>query len=129
MHLSEIVEKVAKKLGPDFEFRPWQKEAILAICKAYTDNPEGAVILDAPTGTGKSIVAILTSLVFNEIGLEGYILASDIALQEQYENDISRFGLPWGSIKGVDNYACNVNGEKFSLSIGIQFTNNRTLNA
>ncbi len=115
MHLSEIVEKVAKKLGPDFEFRPWQKEAILAICKAYTDNPEGAVILDAPTGTGKSIVAILASLVFNEIGLEGYILASDIALQEQYENDIARFGLPWGSIKGVDNYACNVNGEKFSL--------------
>lgn len=115
MQLSEILEKVSKKLGPDFEFRPWQKEAVLAICKAYTENPEGAVILDAPTGTGKSIVAILSSLVFEEIGLQGYILASDISLQEQYESDIERFGLSWGSVKGVDNYTCNVNGEKFSL--------------
>jgi Rad3-related DNA helicase len=115
MQLTEILEKVSKKLGPTFEFRPWQKEAVLAICKAYTENPEGAVILDAPTGTGKSIVAILSSLVFEEIGLQGYILASDISLQEQYESDISRFALPWGSVKGVDNYTCNMNGEKFSL--------------
>jgi len=115
MQLSEILEKVSKKLGPDFEFRPWQKEAVLAICKAYTENPEGAVILDAPTGTGKSIVATLSSLVLTEIGLSGYILASDISLQEQYESDIERFGLPWGSVKGVDNYTCNMNGEKFSL--------------
>lgn len=66
MQLSEILEKVSKKLGPDFEFRPWQKEAVLAICKAYTENPEGAVILDAPTGTGKSIVATLSSLVLTD---------------------------------------------------------------
>ena len=47
--------------------------------------------------------------------MKGYILASDLSLQSQYERDIRDLKLGWGCIKGVDNYECVVNGEKFSL--------------
>jgi ATP-dependent DNA helicase DinG len=101
--------------GKDFQYRNGQREIILDILNFYTENPEGLYLLDAPTGAGKSIIgmAVAGALAFEK--KRGYILASDLSLQEQYENDINKFNMPWGSIKGVDNYTCDVNYEKFSL--------------
>jgi Rad3-related DNA helicase len=49
-------------------------------------------------------------------GNRGYILASDLSLHEQYVKDFRKMQLwNWGNIKGVDNYTCAVNGEKFSV--------------
>jgi hypothetical protein len=46
----------------------------------------------------------------------GYILTSDISLHEQYTRDFNRYNLStWGQIKGVDNYNCTLNSEKFSI--------------
>jgi Rad3-related DNA helicase len=111
--LDKILEE--NKLGLNFSFRLNQRETVEAICHAYFENPKSTVVISAPTGTGKSIIAIASSLVLSELGKHGYLIASDLSLQDQYENAILDFKLPWGSIKGVDNYTCHVNGLPFSL--------------
>jgi Rad3-related DNA helicase len=37
-------------------------------------------------------------------------------LQDQYEEDFKNFKLNWPSVRGVDNYECDVNGLPFSLA-------------
>jgi Rad3-related DNA helicase len=102
-------------LPKKFVWRKGQKEAIAGIVDAYFEKKYDTVILDAPVGSGKSIIAMCTAWILNQEGKKGYILASDIALQEQYEKDFAIFNLNWGSIKGVDNYICVDNMEKNSL--------------
>ena len=102
-------------LPEDFAWRRGQKEAITQIIETYYEGKKKVVILDAPVGSGKSIIAMACSWILNQDGKEGYILASDVALQEQYEKDFKKFNLRWGSIKGLDNYYCNDNGEKLSV--------------
>jgi len=99
----------------DFEFRKYQREVIISILDFYDINPNGLYLLDAPTGSGKSVIGFCVAGVLSFKQKSGYLLASDIALQEQYEKDIQRSKLTWGSIKGVDNYICDINFEKHSL--------------
>jgi len=100
--------------GEDFEWRKGQKEAVIEIVEAYYKGIK-TVILDAPVGSGKSIIGMAVAWILNQEGKDGYILASDIALQEQYEKDFNRSNFRWGSIKGIDNYLCIDNMEKNSL--------------
>jgi Rad3-related DNA helicase len=111
--IDEILEQ--NLLGKDFKFRKSQRETIEAICNAYFEDPEGTVVIDAPTGTGKSIIAMVSSMVFSKLGKKGYIIASDLSLQDQYESDFYRLELGWPSVKGVDNYTCDINGLPFSI--------------
>ncbi len=115
--ITQTLDKILEKglLGPDFQFRTGQRETVEAICRTYFEDSEATIVIDAPTGTGKSIIAMATSLVLIELGKKGYIITSDLSLQDQYESDLYRLKLPWGSIKGVDNYDCSVNGLPFSL--------------
>jgi Rad3-related DNA helicase len=101
--------------GKDFIFRPQQKDAILDIISAFFDANCNLYLLDAPTGSGKSIIAMTVAGFLSHLKMKGYILASDLMLQSQYEKDFIKYKLNWGSIKGVDNYDCIVNSEKFSL--------------
>lgn len=115
METLEYIEEFKETFLPDnFVWRKGQKEAILGIVDAYR-NKAKVVLLDAPVGSGKSIIAMASSWILNELGAEGYMLASDIALQEQYEKDFNSFNLGWGSVKGIDNYKCIDNFEKNSL--------------
>jgi len=101
---------------PMFGFRPQQREVILDMMRAYEDDPNGVYLLDAPTGSGKSIIAMLFADFMIHKGSKGYILASDLSLHDQYVKDFRKMQLwNWGNIKGVDNYTCEVNGEKFSV--------------
>jgi len=101
---------------PNFEFRPQQKDVIVDILQAYEEDPNGIYLLDAPTGSGKSVIAMLFADFMSNRGARGYILASDLALHEQYTKDFRGMQLwNWGNIKGVDNYECSVNGERFSV--------------
>ncbi len=102
-------------LPPEFEWRRGQKEAIEGIVEAYFDPNFDTVILDAPVGSGKSVIAMCSAWILTQEGKKGYLLTSDIALQDQYENDFRRFNLSWGSIKGVDNYICNDNLDRNSM--------------
>lgn len=112
---SLLQQFVDNNFKSDFEFREYQKEVILDILNKYDEDPKGVYLLNAPTGSGKSIIAICVAGVLSYKSKSGYLLASDLALQNQYENDINRLNLDWGSVKGVDNYICDVNFEKHSL--------------
>jgi len=101
-------------LGEKWQWRKGQKEAIIEIINAYF-NKTKVVILDAPVGSGKSIIGMAVAWLLNQDDHEGFILASDISLQEQYEKDFKKFNISWGSIKGIDNYLCIDNMEKNSL--------------
>jgi Rad3-related DNA helicase len=114
--LAEEFEAFVKGKHPNFKFRPQQKEVVLDILAAYEENQNGIYLLDAPTGSGKSVIAMLFSDFMAHKGNRGYILASDLALHEQYSKDFRGMQLwNWGQIKGVDNYECSVNGERFSV--------------
>jgi ATP-dependent DNA helicase DinG len=115
--IQSIIDKIIerKTFGHDFSFRKGQREAVVEICSTYLEGKVKTIILDAPTGTGKSIVAMFSSAVMAELGKRGYLVTSDTSLQDQYESDFTKFGLPWYSVKGVDNYVCVANGQKFSL--------------
>jgi Rad3-related DNA helicase len=98
-----------------FQWRKGQKETIVDIFHTYLQKKYKVVMLDAPTGFGKSLAALACSFIFNKINKVGYILTSEISLQKQYEEDIQRFRLPYGVVQGVDHYQCIDNDEKYSL--------------
>jgi len=106
---------VKNHAGEKFEFRLGQKEAIIDIVQTYFDESKKMYLLSAPTGSGKSIIAIAAAYILNKFGKKGYILTSELTLQAQYEQDIRKLKLGWGSVKGIDNYNCTENGEKHSL--------------
>jgi ATP-dependent DNA helicase DinG len=116
MTLEEQFDSFIQSKHPLFGFRPQQREVILEMVKAYDEDPNGVFLLDAPTGSGKSIIAMMFSDFMNHRGLRGYVLASDLSLHEQYIKDFRKLqNWNWGNIKGIDNYECDVNGEKFSI--------------
>lgn len=97
-------------LSPDFEFRKYQLDAIAHVVQ-NTLNKTKTLAMNAPTGSGKSLTAIIAAGVLWECyGKKSYILVSDLSLFEQYERDLERYELPWGHLKGKDNYVCQRNG-------------------
>jgi Rad3-related DNA helicase len=115
--IDEIINEGLEKevFGTEFKFRKGQRETIEAIVNAYIEDPNSTLVIDAPTGSGKSIIAMWSAWILKEMGKRGYLITSDLSLQDQYESDINRLNLRWPSVKGVDNYTCNVNGLTFSL--------------
>lgn len=111
-HLDEVMKTLYDK---GFKFRPFQEETIIKIATTMVSKPAGSILIDAPTGTGKSIISIVGSSLMNSMGKTGYILTSDLGLQTQYENDINRLGFYIPSIKGLDNYDCLINAQPISL--------------
>ena len=79
------------------------------------ENEIPIVVLDLPTGAGKSFIAMGVSALLNDEGESGYILASDLGLLGQYSEDFEKFSPDFRAIRGVDNYSCDINGLKFSL--------------
>ena len=117
MHKEQIISAVnevtKEKFGKDFNFRPGQYEAIVDILDSFYNSSVDMYILEAPTGSGKSIIAMICSLVLERDKKRGYILTSELALQDQYNSDFFRYGLNWGCIKGAGNYQCAVNFQPF----------------
>lgn len=114
MNKEEIIEQCEKwakeKLDPNFEFRKYQLESIVCIVDRVLGNVKTQV-MNAPTGSGKSLTAIIAAGVLWEYyKKKTYILVSDLSLFEQYENDLAKYKLPWGHLKGKDNYVCARNG-------------------
>lgn len=111
------IDKEIDRLFPKFEFRKFQRETIKHIVESYVEDPNSNIIIDAPTGSGKSIISMFSSLILNEsFNKNGYILTSDTTLQDQYENDLENFNFPYVSVKGLDNYTCDINYNKMSTS-------------
>jgi Rad3-related DNA helicase len=113
--LQQDFQSFLDKLYPKLVFRPYQKAVVFDIIKTYLEGEKDVYLLQAPTGSGKSVIALVVSHFLEESGCSGYILASDLSLHAQYVDNFNAYGLSWGHIKGVDNYECVVNHEKFSL--------------
>lgn len=114
--IEKYVEKWSQKtFGPTFTYRPHQKETIVDIIYSWF-NTNDNVLLDAPTGSGKSIIALSVAGVLSDYyNMKGYILISDLSLLQQYENEIEKYLPKWGVIKGQQAYTCIVNGFNFTL--------------
>lgn len=111
--LISIIDEVC----PTVEFRKYQRATIIAILNEYMLDNNAKIILDAPTGSGKSIIALVTSRVLSSkyFSKRGYILTSDTLLQEQYEDTTILTKIPAPSIMGIDRYDCNKNQLPTSL--------------
>ncbi len=109
--LSKLIDIWVKKtFGTGFKFRPNQKESCITTLYAWLTHNK-TVICSAPTGSGKSILAIIIAGVLTEyFNKTGYILISDLSLLSQYETDINKYGLSWSVLRGKQQYQCAVNG-------------------
>ena len=101
-----------KEIFPFDVPRNGQREIIEKIINAYNSGKK-YVILNAPTGTGKSIIGYSIARYFKS----AYILTSQKVLQEQYYNDLS---IPM--VLGRSNYTCKVNS-KLTCEMGTCFRN------
>lgn len=89
------------KIFPFNTPRDGQREIIQRIIDAYASG-KTHVILQAPTGTGKSVIAYTVAKYLGNT----VILTSQKILQEQYYHDLN---IPY--VLGRSNYKCNQNNE------------------
>lgn len=100
----------------------YAKECLYAFHSGF-DN----IIISAPTGFGKSLLAFFISKVFNylhksttdeknELNLnDSYILTANKFLQKQYRKDVKAFNFTDNKmLQGQSNYTCHVNGKPFT---------------
>lgn len=115
--INKQVENWTKKyLKSKFSFRPHQKEIIVDIISNIVNDEDKNHnhMVEAPTGSGKSLVNIVSAGVLDEYyGMTSYILCSDLYLWEQYDQFIRENPkLKMASIKGqTGNYECMLNHE------------------
>lgn len=114
--LTYQTENVALDIfGSTFNFRPNQKEAVVRTLYNWLNNVNSDVIISAPTGSGKSIIALLCGAVLSKYyNMKGYILCSDLGLLEQYKGDVERCFSNWAVLKGQQEYKCFKNGLAFT---------------
>ena len=109
--ITSNIKKWAASHIKDFKFRQHQLEAIESIISGVIGKESTTQIIEAPTGSGKSIICIIAAGVLDECyGKKSYILCSDLYLWSQYEQFIKKNCLDFGCIKGqTGNYECKVN--------------------
>lgn len=108
--IGQCQEWATTNLDENFVFRKYQQEAIVSII-AHVLGDCKVQVMNAPTGSGKSLTAIIAAGVLaTYYNKSSYILVSDISLFDQYVKDFERYNLGWGALKGKDNYVCRENG-------------------
>lgn len=108
-------EKIDKK----FQFREYQFECIVNIIENILNHKNHNYVVEAPTGSGKSLINIIAAGVLAYYwDITSYILVSDLFLWEQYSvflNKHKRTDI--GMLKGkIGNYKCALNGEDITLA-------------
>lgn len=126
--LEQCNEWASLHLGVLFEWREYQKETVIDIIYNIINKQENTSktndiddkyiynklnqIVQAPTGSGKSIMMIVIAGVLSEYyNKECYILCSDLSLYKQYEDFVNNNKLNGiiGCIKGITgNYTCKL---------------------
>lgn len=109
-----ITNWTKNNIGDDFKFRENQLEVITNIVHKCIDEENGDVIVEAPTGSGKSLILMISAGVLADYyDTPSYILVSDLYLHKQYEDFINnnpKIKSKFGCIKGAQgNYMCSKN--------------------
>ena len=117
---NHINDWVTEYISPSFNFREHQFETITDICKNILEGVNHTQILEAPTGSGKSLLNIISAGVLAKYyDQNSYILVSDLYLWKQYEDFIKQYPRlreDFGILKGqTGNYTCAKNGEEIIL--------------
>ena len=107
-------EWVEHRINKNFQFREHQLECIVRIIQNILNHQYQNYIVEAPTGSGKSLINMIAAGVLADyFNITSYILVSDLFLWEQYETFLKKHkktGI--AALKGqTGNYKCNVNGE------------------
>ncbi|MCC5877891.1 MAG: DEAD/DEAH box helicase, partial [Candidatus Sumerlaeia bacterium] len=101
------------RIVTDFEDRPQQQQMSLAVARAF--NKDGIVVVEAGTGTGKSLAYLLPSVLFSMKNKDRVVISTNtINLQEQLlHKDIPALRQAMGLedfdveiVKGRSNYVC-----------------------
>ena len=114
---NNILNWVEDNFGIDFEFRKYQLESIMFIIKSIITDDRETSIIEAPTGSGKSLITIIAAGVLEKYyNLKSYILCSDLFLWQQYADVIDNMKLKkFGYLKGSQgNYTCFMNKQDLS---------------
>jgi Rad3-related DNA helicase len=114
-----VKEWVADKISRNFEFRQYQLECIVNIIDNILSHGNHNYVVEAPTGSGKSLINIISAGVLADyFDITSYILVSDLFLWEQYSDFLNRHkrtGI--AMLKGkIGNYKCMLNGEDITLA-------------
>ena len=107
-------EWVKSKISKTFQFREHQKECIIRIIQNILNHQYQNYIVEAPTGSGKSLINIISAGVLADyFDITSYILCSDLFLWEQYDNFLKKYKkTDIAILKGqTGNYKCKINGE------------------
>ena len=108
-----VKEWTTKVFGADFQFREYQYDCVVNTLVSWFNGADN-MVMEAPTGAGKSITAMIIAGVLSEYyDMRGYILISDLSLLEQYAADIKRYLPEWAAIRGQQTYSCIENGMPF----------------
>jgi len=120
----EIIEQNIKdwvfdKIDEKFEFRQHQLECIVNIIDNILSHGNHNYVVEAPTGSGKSLINIIAAGVLADYwDITSYILVSDLFLWEQYSDFLvkhKKTGI--AMLKGkIGNYKCMLNGEDITLA-------------
>lgn len=110
---------VKSNIGRDFKFREHQLECIIDIIQNVINHGNHNYVIEAPTGSGKSLINIISAGVLaEEFDITSYILVSDLSLWEQYANFLNKYkktGI--AMLKGkIGNYKCMLNGEDITMA-------------
>jgi Rad3-related DNA helicase len=110
-YIEEIVEKNFFKLN----FKPReignfsQKDIVVNIIDEIINNDTRNIILRAPIGSGKSIIAAVTALTFNEIlaepKIQSHLITPTKLLSDQYK-DTFNYDSNFTVVKGANNFKC-----------------------
>lgn len=112
MKYKKQIEEAFSKYG--FIARGNQLQLINDIIVAFIDGKNTNVVLSAPTGTGKSIIAAIASEVLSELDRsydstkKSFILMHTNTLTKQYLNTFKSYDKDFISVMGAANYHCSL---------------------
>lgn len=94
------IESLVKEAFPFSEFRAHQEETIIKIIDSLKSKNKRFILLDAPTGSGKSAMGITIAKFFKN----SFYLTSSKILQDQLMKDFSSGQIQ--DLKGRNSYEC-----------------------
>ena len=114
MDSKQIIDVIKEALDDHKDFRRTKtlvNTVYNILCAIYLEDKKH-IILEAPTGTGKTVIAYMVNFCMQKIEenkFQSYLLTSSKILQDQIEADKEKFNFNDNTLailKGTSNYAC-----------------------